>query len=241
MSESYKTIKRGYDPSDRTDFSGEAMAILHKAQAEIQWLLDRGYNMKSVINLTGNHYQLSSRQRTAIQRTTAAAPHYAGRETSRLTISAVRGGCLNIDGFNLIIILEVALSGSPVFLGKDDVLRDLAGLRGTYRLIDKTDQALVLIGKTLTDLSISEAIFYLDENVSNSGRLKGRILEYADEWGIPVEVDLVPDADMILAKMSNVVTGDSMILDECVSWLNLSRIIVDEYIKEAWIVDFCDS
>ena len=41
---------------------------------------------------------------------------------------------VHIDGFNTIITLEVALSGSHVFCCRDDVLRDLAGLRGTHAL-----------------------------------------------------------------------------------------------------------
>jgi hypothetical protein len=37
--------------------------------------------------------------------------------------------------------------------------------------------------------------------------------------------------------MERVVTGDSIILNECKSWFNLSRKIVDDYIKDAWIVN----
>ncbi|MHB1485631.1 MAG: DUF434 domain-containing protein [Saccharofermentanales bacterium] len=231
-----KTTKRGYDPKDDEEFSGDALSTLHDAQNEVQWLVDRGYNIKSVVDLAGNHHQLSARQRFALQRTIANSLQYIKREASRLQKDDVRGKSLNIDGFNLIIVLEAALSGSPVFLGKDGVLRDLAGLRGTYRIIDKTDLALSLIGKAMSGLSIQNAAFYLDKNVSNSGRLKSRIQSYAVKWKTPVETFLIPDVDAVLSKMECVVTGDSAIIDQCVSWVNLSRFIVDEYIKNAWIV-----
>lgn len=52
---------------------------------------------------------------------------------------------VHIDGFNSVITLEVALSGSPVFVCRDGTIRDLAGLRGTYRIIDKTEDAIELI------------------------------------------------------------------------------------------------
>lgn len=52
---------------------------------------------------------------------------------------------VHIDGFNTVITLEVALSGSPVFYCRDGALRDLAGLRGTYRVIDKTQEAIELL------------------------------------------------------------------------------------------------
>ena len=132
-----------------------------------------------------------------------------------LTFEAAKDSCLYIDGLNLIITLEVALSGSIVLLGNDGVLRDLAGLRGNYFLIEQTDVALDLIGETFKELSIPEAVFYLDAPVSNSGRLRSRILEHAEKWDVPVTVELVPNSDLFLSKMARVVTGDSIILDQC--------------------------
>ena len=155
-----------------------------------------------------------------------------------LPFEAAKDGCLYIDGFNLIITLEVALSGSLVILGKDGILRDLAGLRGTYFLIEQTDLALDLIGETLKELSVPGAVFYLDAPVSNSGRLRSRILEHAAGWDITVTVELVPNSDLVLSKMPRVVTGDSIILDQCSSWFNLAKKIVTDRIKDAWIVNF---
>ncbi len=185
----------------------------------------------------GNHHQLSARARTSLQRTTASTVEYEKRKLTMLSFECAKEGCLFIDGFNLIITLEVALSGSPILLGKDGVLRDLAGLRGTYKLIDKTDIALELMGKTLKELKVPMVRFYLDSPVSNSGRLKSKILEYSESWNLPVEVELIPNVDAVLSDMERIVTGDSIILDECKSWFNLSRKIVDDYIPYAWIVD----
>lgn len=233
-----KTIRRGFDPNDRKWFSCEALPGLGIAQEEIQWLLDRGYKMSGIIEFVGNHHQLSLRQRTALQRATSSKLQYDKRNARMLPLEEAKDGCLHIDGFNLIITLEVALSKSLIILGKDGVLRDLAGLRGTYSLINQTDKALALIGQTFRKLSVPEAVFYLDAPVSNSGRLRNRILDYAGEWNIPVHVELVPDADVVLSKMERIISGDSLILDQCTSWFNLSKKIVDDYIKDAWIVSF---
>jgi len=232
-----KNVKRGYDPDDEKIFSVENIAKLKNIQEEIQWLLDRGYKMKQVIEFTGNHYLLSSRARTALQRTTSSSADYEKRKSTMLPLECAKDGCLNIDGFNLIITLEVALSGSPIFLGKDGVLRDLAGLKGTYRLIDKTYIALNLIGKILRELNVPMVKFYLDSPVSNSGRLKSKILELSEQWGVPVEVELAHNVDVILADKERVVTGDSIILDVCKSWFNLSRKIIQDYIQDAWVID----
>ncbi|KNZ40578.1 DUF434 domain-containing protein [Acetobacterium bakii] len=233
-----KTTRRGFNPDDRKWFSDEALTRLGIVQEEVQWLLDRNYKMGTVIEFVGNHHQLSIRQRTALQRATASQLQYEKRQANRLPLAAARDGCLSIDGFNLIITLEVALSKGLIILGKDDVLRDLAGLRGSYSLIDQTDSALRILGESLRKLSVPEAMFYLDAPVSNSGRLRNRILEHAQKWNIPVAVELVPNADTVLSKMGRIVTGDSVILDQCTSWFNLSGRIVEDYIKDAWIVSF---
>jgi hypothetical protein len=233
-----KISRRGFDPEDTKCFSVKEMEKLRIAREEVQWLMDRGYKIKPVMGLVGDRYLLSARQRTAIQRATSSEKDYLDRAATMITSEAAHEGYLLIDGFNLIITLEVALSGSLLILGVDGVLRDLAGLRGTYSLIDKTDTAMDLIGKTLNDLSVPGVKFYLDAPVSNSGKLKKKILESADGWQIPTDVELVHNPDTVLSASERVVTGDSEILDKCTSWLNLSRIIVEKYIKDAWVVRF---
>jgi hypothetical protein len=139
-----------------------------------------------------------------------------------------------IDGFNLIITLEVALSGGLLLDGRDGALRDLAGLRGSYHAVEETDRAIELALDELAELAPSSARFYLDAPVSNSGRLRGRILEHARGRAFPVEVELVPNADAQLTHTPATVTSDSMILDRCPSWLNLVRWIVDRRLPRAW-------
>ena len=235
---SIKTTRRGYDPEDDKWFSREAETKLFKAMEDFQYLLDRGYKSQPAIDFTGNHYLLSARQRTAIQRSAATQVQYEKRKASMLPLENAKDGLISIDGFNLIITLEVALSKSVLILGKDGVMRDLAGLKGTYKIIDKTEEALNLIGSAVKKLSIPGIKFYLDSPVSNSGRLKKKILEQQDSWGIPVEVELTMNADKELCTLDRIVTGDSIVLDRCRSWVNLTRSIIDDYIKDAWIVSF---
>lgn len=232
-----KITRRGFDPDDEKIFSQDEIKKLKIAQEDVQWLLDRGYKLKPIMEFVGGHYQLSARARTALQRSTSSQTDYKKRKSTILPSQNMKDGCLFIDGFNLIITLEVALSGSVILLGRDGVLRDLAGLRGTYKIIDKTDLALELIGKAFNNYSVPDVKFYLDSPVSNSGRLKTKILEYSEVWGIPTEVELINNVDVVLAQMGRIVTGDSILLDQCKSWFNLSKIIVDDYIKDAWIVD----
>lgn len=152
-----KSTRRGFDPSDAVCFSENSVTLLRTALDEIVWLLDRGYKLKSVVELVGGHYQLTARQRIALQRAAATCRQQRHRAETMLPMVAAQHTPLNIDGFNLIILLEVALSGSPLILGRDGVLRDLAGLRGTYGIVDKTRLALALVGRALGVLGVPSA------------------------------------------------------------------------------------
>lgn len=110
----------------------------------------------------------------------------------------------------------------------DGTIRDLAGLRGTYKLIDKTDIAIDLIGKKLQELKISKAVFYLDRPVSNSGRLKARILELLDKYDFSVDVQIVDNADKSLENLENVISSDAIVIDKSITWFNLVERILDD-------------
>lgn len=67
--------------------------------------------------------------------------------------------------------------------------------------------------------------------------MKYKILEYANTWGINTEVELVNNADIVLEKLDRVVSSDAAIIDKCVSYFNIGKSIIEEYIKEANIVN----
>ena len=231
-----KEIRRGYVDSDREQFASDKLPLLRKAQQEILYLIEKGYPMKSASTFVGNHYMLSERQRLAITRATAQRDIVEMR-LSKLAEEGVRGQEVFIDGLNLIITLEVALSGSTLIRSMDRTIRDLAGLRGTYRLIDKTDLAIKLIGDKLADIGVNKATFYLDAPVSNTGRLKTRIYELLESYPFDVSVQLEENVDYILKKLGFVITSDAIILNNCRSYLNLAADIIRERLPEVAYID----
>lgn len=130
------------------------------------------------------------------------------------------------------------MSQGTLILGNDNYIRDLAGLRGTYKLIDKTELALDYLYKFLQEKNIKQINFYIDSPVSNSGRLKMKIIEYAEKYSIATEINLVNNADVVLEKLDHVVSGDAAILDKCISHVNIVRDILTKYIKNCNIVNF---
>ena len=226
-----ETVKRGYVPKDTIEFGPKAAAKLNAAAQELAFLLDRGYDTKSASTFVGNHHLLSERQRLALARITS--PRAALTERKRLREAPE---ALVLDGFNTIITLEVALSGSLLLEGMDGTIRDLAGLRGSYRIVDKTVRAVELLLGRLEALGVKEALFYLDQQVSNSGRLRALLLDKAAERGVRVQVKLHPSVDGVLSRLENVVTTDAIIMDKCGSWYNLNRGIIEETVPEAWVL-----
>ncbi|NCA98065.1 MAG: DUF434 domain-containing protein [Clostridia bacterium] len=229
--------RRGFDPGDNDLFTGAGLARMGEAQDDLQWLLDRSYAKPGALDLVSRHYQLDSRQTMALLRSTDPTSRYLARGDKQADPSELKDRQVLVDGLNQIILLEVALSRSPVFLGRDGVFRDLAGLRGTYRLIPQTDQAIDLILGQLDQGPVEFVHFFLDAPVSNSGRLKSRILERALHFKTPVTVELVSNADACLSGQDAIVSGDSVVLDSCHSWFNLARIIIENQIPAAWIID----
>lgn len=228
--------RRGFVPTDEKEFNQKSILLLQKAQKDILYLLEQGYPIKNASVFVGNHYMLSERQRLAVTRATCENSALNSRHARQLSDETL-GRKIAIDGLNIIITLEVALSEGTLIRCMDSSIRDLAGLRGTYRLIDKTDEAIRLIGDKLEDLRIEEAVFYLDSPVSNTGRLKQRILTLLESYPYKVTVELVNNADVILEKKDNVITGDAIILNQCRGWYNLSAEIIDQQLPDIRIVN----
>lgn len=132
-------VRRGYVPKDSVEFGAKAAEQLNAAAQELVFLMDRGYDTKSTSTFVGNHHLLSERQRMALARIVSTASAVQNRKRKELLQAP---DYLVLDGFNTIITLEVALSGSLLLEGMDGTIRDLAGLRGSYRIVDKTIQAV---------------------------------------------------------------------------------------------------
>lgn len=217
-----KVVKRGYVPEDEREFSEKSLITLKRAAKDICYLMEQGYPIKSASTFVGNHYLLSERQRLALVRSISVQKQITIRKQKEI-VSLEEDATLYIDGFNTIITLEVAFSGVPLFGCMDGTIRDLAGLRGTYRLIDKTKLAVDAIAKVLLKYKVRKVVFYLDAPVSNSGRLAQLLREHYKDLPFTLEIEVIHQVDSVLQKLDHVVTSDAIILDHAESWFNLVK------------------
>lgn len=229
---------RGPHPKDAESFAPRHLERLRAATADLSWLLSRGYNAVAALALTGDRYALTKRQRQAVSR--CACSDAARRRRLDRRVEGVDLGELWVDGFNVLLTLEVALGGGPVFVARDGCLRDIASVHGTYRKVEETSPAVALLTAELLRLGLQRVRLLLDAPVSNSGRL-ARLLQ--EEWrarGVgdawKVVLARYPDDDLV-GSGQTVASADGDVLDRASAWLNLARDIVERAVPGAFLVD----
>jgi len=233
-----KRTHRGPHPADAKLFAPAAIGNLAAALADFSLLRTKGYAEKSALKLVGDKFSLTERQRLAVMRSACSDQQLASRKQRCLPIAALAGQSLTIDGYNVLITIEAAMSGAVVFKGRDSCFRDLASVHGTYRKVTETIPAVQLIGDFLKEIAVTKVLWLLDSPVSNSGRLKMLIGELArkSNWDWQIQLLLSPDAELIKTT-SVVATSDSVVLDGCKRWVNLARAIIEEKLPNVSLVD----
>lgn len=235
---------RGAHPADRELFGTEAVPALRRATADLSWLLGHGYARTSALKLVGDRYELRERQRLAVGRAACGDEARAVRERRRLNADQVRGRTAMVDGFNLLVGLEAALSGGVLLLCRDGCIRDMSSVHGSYHAVVETDAAITTAGKKLTALGFISMHWLLDSPVSNSGRLAQRIREVAEKHGWPWTVEAVfnPDTTLIAAHDTVVISSDAMVIEGAGCWFNLAAdlILGGEVGRSPWLVDLQD-
>lgn len=219
-------------------FAPAAISDLRSALADYSLLLTKGYAEKSSLKLVGDKFSLTQRQRLAVMRSACSDRQMVSRNKNRIEAKNLAGQSVALDGYNVLITIEAAMSGGVIFAGRDDCYRDLASIHGTYRKVTETIPALQLIGEFLKEAGVTKTLLLLDSPVSNSGRLKTLIGELAEQnnWNWEVELLLSPDAELKKTDLI-VASSDSVILDGCRRWVNLATAIIEQKLPSAWIID----
>lgn len=221
---------RGKNTGDNTLFeSGKQIEKLKSALQDMQYLLSRNYAEKASSELVGNHYRLKTRQIQALRGASASGIQMQNRKSKELKILDLIDRTVYLDGFNVLILLESLLSEAYIFKGLDGCFRDLSGVHGTYKRVNQTQKAIELIAVFFQKYQVEKLIWIFDKPVSNSGRIKQIILDFAGEKNLSWEVELQFNPDKFLAENAEiVVSSDAWILDHCKNWFNLVGYLIKE-------------
>ena len=214
------TRSRGKEGSDDRLFGDPKMqAKMREAIKDISYLLSRGFSEKSSVPLVGNRYKLNNRQQRAVQGMSEAKHKLTKRTETCLQLTQLAGKEVMIDGFNVLILLESALSGAYLFKGLDGCYRDVSSVHGTYKKVKQTPKAIQLIANFLQENKVKKAIWIFDKPVSNSGRLKTMLGEFANEHQLNWEIILNNNPDKMIAESNQIaISSDAWILDNSISW-----------------------
>ncbi|MCC6142707.1 MAG: DUF434 domain-containing protein [Candidatus Hydrogenedentes bacterium] len=229
---------RGRHPEDDDLSRPESYALLRRAVEDLSWLYTRGYSDTAAIKLVGDRFQLTRRQRMALQRAACADHSLAWRKAHEAPPDAMTGAVVSVDGYNLLITIEAALSNALLIRGRDGCIRDLASLHGSYRKVEETLPALELIGASFARFAPAEVHWHFDAPVSNSGRLRALMLQMAETRRWPWRVALTQQVDREIAAADTIViTADSAILNRARRWVNFAATVITHITPPPEILD----
>lgn len=192
----------------------------------MRYLLDHGYPRESAIRFVSDHYRLPEEQRFALTRVAVPAKLAKERRTKMLPLEALKGRVVFVDGYNVLIAVESILGGMPVYKGDDGFLRDTQGIFRRYKASELTAPALSEIMDILTAAAPFEVEVLLDQQISMSGKLAGRIREMMDERSIPGTARTVRDVDRQLKSAEGIIaTGDGNVIDAVSSVVDIPGLI----------------
>jgi len=228
---------RGKHPNDEKLFAPKVLPNLRAAISDLSFLLTKGYGEKSALQLVGNRYRLNVRQQKALLRMSDNREAVILRQAKVHIPAQLKGKRIEIDGFNLLILLESAMSGAFIFEGIDGTYKDISSVHGSYKRVTQTERAILLVGEELKKLGAEHVHWIFDAPVSNSGRLKTRLYELATAHGFNWDITLDNNPDALLAKSEGVVIStDAWILDRCAAWTNFGAHLIDSYLSKVTII-----
>jgi len=198
-----------------------------EAAQDLRYLLSRGYPRELGLKLTGDRWGLEAGARAILRRGAFAPAEAAARRARLLPLAAVAGQPVGVDGHNLLITLESALSGAVLVAADDGVIRDI-GQRGRhFGPGPDTERAARMMTGALAGGGAAEALILLDAPLSKSGELAGRLRGLLAQAGLAGDARAVAHPDRELAGFDGVVaSGDSAVIDAAARPLDLAGILI---------------
>lgn len=200
-----------------------------EAAEDLRYLLARGYRREPALKLVGDKRQLSRLERLMLYRGVYDEGTAKARRGKLADPTAASGRRLAVDGYNVLITLEAALSGAPLILCDDGVVRDLTASHGKHKPTERTLRALRLLIEFLKKVKPGETNFFFDSQVGGSGKLAamvGRMLAEAKLRGSAKAVKRGDKAALLGGEI--IATSDSALIDKARLAIDIAQKIIME-------------
>ncbi|MGD9124158.1 MAG: DUF434 domain-containing protein [Desulfarculaceae bacterium] len=200
---------------------------LLEAARDARYLLGRGYSREVVLKLSGDRYGLDRDQRHLIRRGVFAPDEAQARRSRLLGLEQARGKEVAVDGHNVLITLETALSGGRLVRGDDGWVRDISSIGRNHRPGGLTWEAARLMLDALAGAGIAGVRVWLDAPLPKSGELAARLRNLMQELAMPGQAQAVPVPEQELFKAQGpVATSDTAIIDRVALPLDLAGAVI---------------
>jgi hypothetical protein len=154
------------------------------------------------------------------------------RKSKLILLSEIKGKCVLIDGYNVLITAEsVSKREDEVLVNCDDgVMRDVNAVFGKYKENENTRIALNSIISLLKIFKPKEVLFFYDRPVSLSGELARSTQKILQSQQVPGDARTVENVDKKLVTLSQdlrgvVATSDGIIIDNVEKVLDIPSYI----------------
>ena len=205
---------------------------LQEAAKDFHYLLNRGYPRKASLELVGNRYNLAFDRRNLLHRGIFSDSDAKARKERQVSLRSLHRKNLAIDGYNVLITIESALSGRPLISSNDGFTRDISGLSGNFRKTKTTDEAIQRILDALREAKPRHALFLFDAPISKSGLLAREIREILKDENLSGDARAVKVPEKTLIGFPGIVaTSDTAIIDQSPRVMDLAGHIIRNRIK----------
>ncbi len=205
---------------------------LQEAASDFRHLLNRGYPRKPVLELIGNRYHLSYDQRHLLHRGIFSKLDARTRKAKQITLKGLCHQELAIDGYNVLITIEAALSGRPLILSDDGFVRDISGLSGNFKKTGLTDEAIDFVLNLLEKARPAHTLFLFDSPISRSGLLAKEVRKKLKDRALFGDAQALKVPEKVLLGFKGIVaTSDTAIIDQATEVLDLAGHIIRSQIK----------
>ncbi len=204
---------------------------LQNASEDFRYLLNRRYPRKAALELVGNRYGLTFDERRLLHRGVFSNSDSKARKKKIIPITGIRNKDLAIDGHNVLITIEAALSGRPLVLADDGFIRDISGLSGSFTKSEITEPAIQLILNVFKEWMPRQTLCLLDAPISMSGRLAEEIRDRLKRENLLGDAMAVKVPEKILIGYPGIVaTSDTDIIDRSKKVLDLAGYVITKRI-----------